>query len=526
MKTILGVFLLAIATPALAAKNFVYCSEGSPSTFNPQTATDGPSFNASSRTVYNRLVEFKIGTTELEPSLAESWKVSKDGKSYTFNLRKGVKFHATAGFKPTRDFNADDVIFSFEVQKDPKHPLGPGNASYEYFNSMEMGTLIKQIKRLDDHRVEFVLTRAEAPFLANLAMDFASILSKEYAESLKAAGKPLTAMGTEPVGTGPFMFKSYQKDTLIRFTSNETYFRGKPKIEQLVFAITPDASVRFQKLKTGECHFIAEPSPQDIDAISKNKSLKLMEQEGLNVGYVAFNTEKKPFNDVRVRQAILHALNRDSYIDAIYLGRAKVAKNPIPPSLWSYNNEIKPISQDLDKAKKLLAEAGFKDGFETELWTLPVSRPYNPSGKKMGEMMQADLAKIGIKVKLVSYDWPTYLEKARIGEHQLMQIGWTGDNGDPDNFMNVLLGCAAVQAGSNYSRWCYKPFDDLITKAKQVPDQKKRAELYKKAQTIFKDQAPWVPLAHAKVYRAMAQGVKGYRIHPFGSDVFTDVDLE
>lgn len=525
MKNLLFVLVTALPVAGFASKNFVYCSEGSPSTFYPATATDGPSFNASSRTIYNRLVEFKVGTTELEPALAESWKVSKDGRSYTFKLRKGVKFHGRGDFKPTRDLNADDVIFSFNVQKDPKHPLRPSGVTFEYFNSMDMGNLIKDIKRKGDHEVEFVLAKAEAPFLANLAMDFASILSKEYAEHLKAAGK-LASMGTEPVGTGPFAFRSYQKDTMIRFNANDQYFRGRPKIDQLIFAITPDASVRFQKLKAGECHFIAEPSPQDVDAIAQLDGLRLMEQEGLNVGYVAFNTEKKPLNDVRVRQAILHALNRESYISAIYMGRAKVAKNPIPPTLWSYNDQVKPVSQDLEKAKKLLADAGFKDGFETELWTLPVSRPYNPAGKKMGEMMQADLAKVGIKVKLVSYDWPTYLEKARLGEHQLLQIGWTGDNGDPDNFLNVLLGCSAVQAGSNYSRWCHKPFDDLVTQAKQVTDQKKRAELYRKAQVIFKDQAPWVPLAHAKVYRAMAKGVKGYRIHPFGADVFTDVDLE
>jgi dipeptide transport system substrate-binding protein len=144
----------------------------------------------------------------------------------------------------------------------------------------------------------------------------------------------------------------------------------------------------------------------------------------------------------------------------------------------------------------------------------------------MGEMMQSDLAKIGIKVKLVSYDWPTYLEKARQGAHQLLQIGWTGDNGDPDNFLNVLLGCAAVKSGANYSRWCYKPFDDIVTQAKQVVSQKARADLYQKAQVIFQEQLPWVPLAHAKVYRAMASGVKGYTIHPFGADVFTQVDFE
>lgn len=514
------------ASSAWAAKTFVYCSEGSPSSFNPQQATDGTTFNASSHTVYNRLVEFKQGSTEIEPALAESWKIAKDGLHYTFKLRKGVKWHSNEFFKPTRDFNADDVVYSFEVQMKKDHPLSQPNAVYEYFTSMDMGKIVKEVKKIDDMTVEFVLSRPEAPFLANMGMDFASILSKEYAEQLKAAGKPLSTMNTSPIGTGPFVFKSYQKDTIIRFTANENYFHGKPPVDQLVFAITPDANVRFQKLKAGECNFVAEPSPQDLENISKNAGLKLMEREGLNVGYVAFNVQKKPFDNLKVRQAILHAMNRDAYIKAVYLGRASVAKNPIPPTIWSYNDTVHDYDYNVEKAKKLLAEAGFPNGFETELWTMPVSRPYNPSGKKLGEMMQSDLAKVGIKVKLQTYDWPTYLDKARKGEHQMLQIGWTGDNGDPDNFMNVLLSCAAVQGGSNYSRWCFKPFNDLIEQAKQITDQKRRTDLYKKAQVIFKEQAPWVTLAHAKVYRAMSKNVTGYQMHPFGGDIFHTVDLK
>lgn len=526
MKFALGLLAVLSVSPAFAAKTFVYCSEGSPSTFNPQQATDGTTFNASSHPVYNTLVSFKHGSTEIEPALAESWKISKDGLTYTFKLRKGVKFHENANFKPTRDFNADDVVYSFQVQMDPKHPLRTPNAINEYFTSMDMGNIVKSVSKTDDFTVEFKLSRPEAPFFANLAMDFASILSLEYAEQLKKAGKDLTLMNTAPVGTGPYVFKSYQKDTIIRYVANPAYFKGKPAIDNLVFAITPDASVRFQKLKAGECNLIADPSPQDLESMSKQPNLKVLEREGVNVGYMAMNVEKKPFNDVRVRKAIMHALNRPSYISAIYLNRAKVAKNPIPPTIWSFNDAVKDDAYDVEAAKKLLKEAGLPNGFEAELWTMPVSRPYNPSGKKLGEMMQADLAKVGIKIKLMTYDWPTYLDKARKGEHQMVQIGWTGDNGDPDNFMHVLLSCAAVKGGSNYSRWCYKPFNDLVEQAKRETDLKKRTDLYKKAQVVFKEQAPWVPLAYAKVYRAMTKNVTGYEIHPFGADLLDQVDLK
>ena len=238
------------------------------------------------------------------------------------------------------------------------------------------------------------------------------------------------------------------------------------------------------------------------------------------------NTEKKPFDDLRVRQAVNMALNKQSYIDAIYLGNAKTAKNPLPPTIWSYNDSISEYEYSPEKAKELLKEAGLEDGFETTLWTLPVSRPYNPSGKKMGELMQADLAKIGIKVKLVTFDWPTYLKKSSAGEHDMLQLGWTGDNGDPDNFLHVLLGCQGVGAGSNYARWCDKDFDSLINAAKRITDVSERTELYKKAQEVFKEKAPWVPVAHSTIFRAMAKNVEGYIIDPLGGDNFETIELK
>jgi dipeptide transport system substrate-binding protein len=518
-------FLLLLANTAFAAKSFVYCSEGSPSTFNPQLATDGSTFNAT-KTVYSRLVRFKYGETEILPDLAESWDISKDGKSYTFHLRRNVSFHSFGKFSPTRDFNADDVLFSFNRQRLKDHPFhAVGNAAYEYFNSMEMGKIIKDIVKVDASTVRFELNSPTAPFLADLAMDFASILSAEYADFQLKKGTP-EKMDFEPVGTGPFIFIRYDKDQTIRFQANPNYYGTKAKIEKLSFSITQDASVRFQKLRTNECQLITEPSPADLEKMKKDPKLKVMEKPGLNIGYLAFNVEKKPLDNVLVRRAIYHALNRNAYIDAIYLGHAIVAKNPFPPTIWGYNQKTVDPDYNPEKAKALLKQAGLANGFSTDLWTLPVSRPYNPNGKKMGEMMQADLAKVGIKVRLVTYDWPTYLEKTRHGEHSLVQMGWVGDNGDPDNFLGVLLNCAGIEAGSNLARWCNKPFDALVTKAKITSNREARIKLYEQAQTLFTQEVPWVPLAHAVTYRSMAKNVTGYLIDPFGSDDFHYVDLQ
>ncbi|MBC7371998.1 MAG: ABC transporter substrate-binding protein [Bdellovibrionaceae bacterium] len=525
MKIILTVVLNLAFIATAHAKTFIYCSEGSPSSFNPQLVTDGTSLNTT-HPVYEGLVEFDNGTTNVIPALAESYTISKDKLVYTFKLRKGVKFHTTKDFTPKRELNADDVVFSFDRQfskTNPYHAVSGGN--YEYFQGMEMGKVIKSITAKDPMTVEIALNYPEAPFLANLAMPFMNILSKEYADQLSAANKK-EFMDLNPVGTGPFVFQSYAKGSTVRFGGFDAYWGKKGNIDKLIFTITPDSSVRAQKLKTGECQFMTDPAPADLAALKADAKLNVISAPGMNVGYLAMNVTKKPFDNLLVRKAINHALNRKAYIDAIFLGNATIAKNPFPPSIWSYNDAIKDYEYSPEKAKALLKQAGLADGFETEMWTMPVSRPYNPNGKKLGEMMQADLAKVGIKIKLVSFDWPTYLSKSKLGEHTLIQFGWTGDNGDPDNFLNVLLGCASVQTGSNYSRWCHKPFNDLIVEAKKNTDIKKRTELYKKAQVIFKDDAPWVTLDHSSVYRAMSKNIKGYKMDPLGADIFNKVTVE
>ena len=521
------IILLVLSPTLFAAKTFVYCSEASPNAFNPQITTDGTSSNASSQTIYDNLVAFKHGTTEIIPSLAESWTKSKDGKKFTFKLRKNVPFHKTKYFTPSRNLNADDVLFSFKRQNDKKHSYHKVNGgNYDYWNAMNMPKIIKSIKKLDDHTVEINLTEPNAPFLANLAMPFAVILSAEYANQLEKKNKK-GELDHKPIGTGPFVFKSYKKDALVRFNANAKYFGGKPKIDRLVFSITPDPSVRYQKLKTGECHFVIYPAPHDLKAMEKHPKIKLAKLEGMNVGYLAMNVQRKPLDNKLVREAIHYALNRDSYIDAIYQGHAVVAKNPIPPTIWSYRTKSQKIAHNIKKAKDLMKKAGFANGYPKELtlWTLPVSRPYNPNGKKMGEMMQADLAKIGIKVKLVTYEWGTYLKKSREGIHDFIQLGWTGDNGDPDNFLDYLLSCHSIKSGQNLARWCNNQFSNLTGKAKKILDTKQRTKLYGNAQKVFKQDLPWVPIAHSINYRAMAKNVKGYVMDPMGHDNFSKVDL-
>jgi len=285
--------------------------------------------------------------------------------TYTFKLRKGVKFHGNKGFKPTREFNADDVLYSFERQWKKDHPYHKiSGGSYEYFNGMSMPDLLKKIEKVDDYTVRFHLNRPEAPFIANLGMDFASIMSAEYADKMMKAGTP-DKVDLEPIGTGPFQFVNYQKDAQVRYRSFPAYWRGKAPIDKLVFAITPDASVRYAKLKAGECHVMPYPNPADLQAMGKDLALKLMQQEGLNVGYLAFNTEKKPFDNKKIRQALNMAIDKKAIIEAVFQGAGKIAKNPIPPTIWSYNQSTSDYPYDPAKAKQMLADAGYPNGFET-----------------------------------------------------------------------------------------------------------------------------------------------------------------
>ena len=517
--------LASVMATSAWSKTLVYCSEDSPEGFDPAIYTAGTTFDASSRTVYNRLVEFKHGSTEVEPGLAESWTVSPDGKEYTFKLRPGVKFQTTDFFTPTRTLTADDVVFSFDRQLRADNPWNKYTAgvSYEYAAGMGFPDLIKSVEKVDDLTVKFTLNRPEAPFIADLAMDFASIMSKEYADKLQADGK-MEQLNQMPLGTGPFTFVAYQPDAVIRYKANDDYWHGKEKIDDLVFAITKDASVRAQKLKAGECHIMPYPNASDVKDLKADSSLKVLEQPGLNVAYLAYNTLMAPFDKPEVRKALNMAINKQAIVDAVFQGSATVATNPIPPTMWSYNKDVQDDKYDPDAAKKMLADAGVKD-LSMKIWAMPVSRPYMLNARRAAELMQADLAKIGVKVDIVTHDWAEYLKLSSAKDRDGAAIlGWTGDNGDPDNFLDTLLGCDAV-GGNNRAQWCNKEFDDLTKKAKQTADVAERTKLYEQAQVVFKREAPWATLDHSTEFVPMSAKVSGYVQDPVGVHRFDGVDI-
>jgi dipeptide transport system substrate-binding protein len=521
----LGLAALIAGSSAASAKTLVYCSEGSPENFTPAINTTGTSFDAA-RPVYNRLTEFKRGTTEVVPGLAESWDISDGGKTITFHLRKGVKFHSMRDFKPTRDFNADDVIWSFDRQWKPDHPYYKvSGGKYDYFNDMDMPKLLDSVTKADDSTVVMKLKEPNVAILANLAMDFMAIGSKEYADFLLKKGAP-EQFDQAPVGTGPFSFVGYQKDSVIRYKANKDYYGEKALVDDLVFAITPDATARYAKLKAGECHVNAYPRPADLEEMEGDPSLKVIHAPGLNVAFWAFNNQKPPLDKKEVRQALAMAIDRDAIIKDVYLGAGEKATTLIPSTMWSYDDKIPDVRYDPEKAKAMLAAAGVKTPLEIDLWYQPVSRPYNPNGKRIGEMMQADLAKIGVDAKLVTFEWGEYRKRLQNGEAMTGQFGWTGDNGDPDNFFFLRSCPDGKPASINVTKWCNPEFDQLLAKARTIADQTERAKLYQRMQAIEHAEAPELLLAHSIVFESMRANVTGYKQSPLGTHAFEGVDLQ
>jgi len=335
-----------------------------------------------------------------------------------------------------------------------------------------------------------------------------------------------------PVGTGPFKFIKWVKDDQIGLEKNKDYWdkSGGPYLDKIVFRSIPENSVRFLELKTGNIHICQFPNPADIDLARKDPNLILPTQPGMNIGYLSFNHTKEPWkSNVNLRKAIAHAINRKAIVDNIYQGMGQVAKNPIPPTMWGYNEDVPGFKYDPDLAKELLVKAGFPGGKglgDITLWSMPVPRPYNPDGQKIGIAMAADLAKVGITAKIVSFEWGTYLKRQREqpADMDLFQLGWTGDNGDPDNFLAVLFD--GLASSSIRTQWKNETYHNYMLQGKQTIDQNKRVDIYKKALKLIYDECPVISVAHSTVIWPALKSVKNFKLHPTGSVRMKNVSLE
>ncbi|AIM17236.1 ABC transporter substrate-binding protein [Neobacillus sedimentimangrovi] len=490
----------------------VYGRGGDSTSLDPITTTEGEAFKVTEN-IFETLVEYGDQDTTINPGLAEKWEVSEDGLTYTFHLRKGVKFHDGT------DFNADAVVFNFNRWMNGNDEKFPYYSMFGGYKNDE-GHVIKEVKAVDEHTVQFVLKRPQAPFLKNLAMSPFGIASpaavEKYGDDFRS----------HPVGTGPFKFVEWKQNDTITLEKNPDYWKeGLPKLNKIIFRVIPENTARLNALANGEIDVMDGLNNSDEETVKSNPNLQVIERPSMNVGYIGLTTTRKPLDNKLVRQAINHAVDKKAIIDAFYGGKAEAAVNPMPPSIEGYNDAIEDYPYDLEKAKALLKEAGYENGFEIDLWAMPVARPYMPEAQKVAEVIQESLSKIGIKAKIQSVDWATYLEKATKGEFDMFMLGWTGDNGDADNFLYTLLDKDSI-GSNNYTHYSNDELHEVLIAAQTETDQAKRNELYKKAQEIIKEDAPWVPLVHSTPLLAASKDVVNYLPHPTGSEALTKVEFK
>jgi len=519
---------LCVSLPlAVMAKPLTVCTEASPDGFDVVQYNSLVTTNASADVLFNGLVAYDEASHKVVPALAEKWEISADGLTYTFHLRANVQFQTTDYFKPSRTLNADDVLFTFNRMLDANNPWHKVSSAggFPHAQSLQLPKLIKSIRQTDPQTVVFQLSEPNSTFLPMLTMGFASIYSAEYAGKLLQSNQTAD-LNSKPIGTGPFQLHSYQRDSVIRYDVNPHYWGQRPKVDKLLFEITPDSTVRAQKVKAGECDIALAPKPSDVLAARDDGVLKILQTPAFMTAFVAINTQHKPLDNVLVRRAINLAFDRSTYLKAVFSDTATPAVNPYPSNTWSYAKDIKPYPEDIAQAKKLLTEAGFPNGFDTTIWTRPTSSTLNPNPKTGAELLQADLAQIGIRAKIDTIEWGTLIRDAKQGQHDLLFMGWAGDNGDPDDFLTPQFACASIQSGLNFARFCDPALDHLIADAKATPDLAKRAQDYEAAQKIIHDQALWLPLGYPTATVLTRANVSGYQVSPFGRVNFGAVSLQ
>lgn len=480
-------------------KTLVFGRGGDSVTLDPSQVLDGESVKVCDM-IFDTLVQYRGDTTDLEPALATFWKNSLDGLTWTFNLRQDVSFHDGT------PLNAEVVVFSL---------MRPNVQTSSFLSEF-----ISQIVALDEYTVQIQLKSPYAPFLNFLAGTENSIVS------MAAVNKYGIDFANNPVGTGPYKFVEWNRDDRIVLTANMNHWSGKPTIDKLVFRSIPDNSERLSELQQGNIHVMEFPNPTDLIVIFEDPNLHLIMKPSLNIGYLAMNLEKPPFNNLKVRLAINHAIDKTDIIEGLYRGTGIPAKNPIPPSLWSYDDSIKDYPYDPVLAKQLLAEAGYPNGFETTLWALPIPRPYIPDGMTFAEELQSDLSQVGIKTTIINHNWQTYLDKIQNGEHDMAMFGWIA-SADPDNFFYYLLSkYTAEKPALNISFYRNDEMQNVIDQARRSTSRSERIQLYKKAQAIFHRDVPWVPLVHSQRLLVIDHKVRNVKLSPSGWKYIRKVSFE
>ena len=554
-KIFVSFFLLSVAVnQAIAAprvpeeltdNGLIYCTNATGFSFNPQTADAGTSMNVVTEQIYNKLFDISNTSAIPTPVLAQSYSVSPDGTVITIHLRKGIKFHRTDWFKPTRDFNADDVVFSlnrvlgYETYlptleqssmdyKNPQYRIFHEQAKkvrFPYFESIKLNQKIESVKALNSHTVQITLFKPDASILSHLASQYAIIFSQEYAVQLNADDN-LVQLDILPVGTGPYKVKNYFRNQYVRLEKNEDYWKKDDKIKDIIIDLSTDRTGRLVKFFNGECQIASYPEVSQLGLLKENDERYYVKtSDGMNLAYLAFNFQKVAIQDEQLRRAIAQAINRQRIIKTIYHNTATVANNIIPNISWASSVNTPDFAYDFNpvEAKKVLQNKQLN----LNMWVINEEQVYNPAPLKTAELIKEDLNNVGVNVTIRSVTRTFLIDQLnkKSEDYDMILTGWLAGNLDPDSFMRPILSCSSSNEITNLSNWCSEKFDQFMDEALDSANLRVRANAYNQAQELILSELPIIPIANVKRVLVASSRVQHIEMSPFGSLNFSTLSL-
>ncbi|MBE2893776.1 ABC transporter substrate-binding protein [Spirabiliibacterium falconis] len=546
-----GFVLTAHSAPrvptSISDNGLIYCTHSTGFSFNPQTVDVGTSMNMVAEQIYNKLFEIKNNQRkEVSGVLAKHYRLSADRKTLMIELRKGVKFHQTAWFTPTRELNADDVVFSLNrvlgrlkgfptlektthtTSNNPQYRIYYDFAKenrYPYFDSIDFDKKIKAVTAVNPYLVKIELFTPDASILEHLASQYAVILSQEYAQQLSTDDN-IAQLDTLPIGTGAYQVDAYFRNQYVRLKRN-TDFWGKPAhIENIVIDLSTSHSGRLEKMLNNECDIMAYPEPSQINNLLRNRRFHAAKIEGMNLAFLAFNVHQSAVSDVATRRAIAQAINRKRIVERIFFNAATVANSIIPPSSWAAQFGLSQFHYDYapDKAKTALSDKHLSLNF----WVLTDNRVYNPSPIKMAEIIRYDLRQAGVQVNMryiQRTEFEHLIEKDE-ANYDIILGGWLTGSLDPNGFMQPILGCSSSAHSNNVSNWCNRTFDMLLSDALKSHALESRARNYELAQRLALHELPLIPIANADRIMLYNKRVESLKMQPLGSIQFSELTIK
>jgi len=481
---------------------------------DPAITTDAESFEVTAN-IYETLVKTDKKAQELLPGLAETWSVSEDGLTWIFKIRTDVVFHDGTSL------DAKAVAFNFHRWMNEDSPYHTGQFTYWSHSFNGFPGIVESVTALSDTTLEIILNEPFAPFLSVLSMPAYGIASPEaimtYNEGLK----------DHPVGTGPFMFKSWEKGDEIVLEKNNHYWSTEAKVDTVVFRLIHPYEDRIELLTSGDIHIANNLLPQEMKAIKQNNTVKVQYRPFLNIGYLALNNTSEHFSDERVREAVSLLIDKENMLATELDELTKPAHSFLPPLLLGYHEGIQSKVYNLDKAKKLLADAGYPNGFDTSLWVMDKPRNYFSDPRGLANYLKSQLAPAGIDLEIEVIKWEDYIERIKDGQQEMALVGWNGDFVDPDNFLYTLFSSENMKKGLvlNYSFYQNERVDYLLTQARRTTDTTFRKSLYREIQEVIDSEVASIPLVHTMTAVGVNESVSGFNVHIAGVEELKDVEL-